>query len=94
MYYVAEMDQYNAEHRRQLHFNFDKKQNTQKQRQSTEAILASQLRDIDLDAPPEQSMLVLPSKQHTLSRYILEDIFWTDQMIAASLFELLLTEVT
>ncbi len=57
MYSIAEMDWYNAEYRRQLHYNFSKTQNTQKQRQSTKATCASQLHDIDLDAPPEQLML-------------------------------------
>jgi hypothetical protein len=74
MYSVAEMDQYNPEYCRQLHFNFFKMQNTQKQRQSTKATCASRLCGNDLDAPPEQPMLVLPTKRHELSGYVLEDI--------------------
>jgi hypothetical protein len=74
MYSIDEMDRYNTEYHRQLHFNFSETKNTQKQRQSTEATCASWLRDIDLDAQPEQLALVLPSKQHELLLYVLEDI--------------------
>jgi hypothetical protein len=70
MYSDAEMDHYNAEYRRQLHFHFSEAQNAQKQRHSTKATHASWLRDIDLEAPPEQSMSVLQSKQHKLLRYV------------------------
>jgi hypothetical protein len=75
MFSIAEMDHYHAEYHRQLHFNFSETQNKQKQRQSAKATCASWLCDINLDAPPEQSMSgVLPSKQHGLSQYVLEDI--------------------
>jgi hypothetical protein len=62
------MDSFDAENRKQLYFNFSTTRNTQKQRQSNEATCTSWLRDIDLDATPEQSMSLLSSKQHKLSQ--------------------------
>jgi hypothetical protein len=50
------MDRFDAEYCKQLDFIFSATRNTRNQRQSTKATCASQFCDIDLDAPPEQSM--------------------------------------
>jgi hypothetical protein len=70
---ISEMDCFDANYQKQLHFNFSEMQNTRKQ--TTEATRVSRLRKIDLDTSPEPSVSGVPSsKQHELSWYVLEDI--------------------
>ena len=69
------MEQFDADYRRQLHFNFSATRTTQKQKQASDATRASRLRDVDLDALPDNtSSTISSSKRQDLSRYILEDI--------------------
>ena len=72
-YSKSEIDRFDSDFKRQLHFNFAATRNTQKQRQSQEATRASRLRDIDLDLIPHD-LTTLSSKRSDLSRYILEDM--------------------
>ncbi len=73
MYLIYEMDHFDANYQKQLHFNCSKTHNTRKQ--TTKATCASRLCNVDLDIPPEPSVSgILSSKQHELSRYVLEDI--------------------
>jgi hypothetical protein len=60
----------------QLHFNFSATRTTQKQTQAIDATHASRLRDVDLDALPENTstLAVISSKRQELSRNVLEDI--------------------
>ncbi len=73
MYSIAEMDCFDADFRKQLHFNFLVTRKTQKQRQLVKATQASWLCDINLDALPDILALLLTSKQHELKRYVLKD---------------------
>ena len=75
IYSVAKMERFDADYRRQLHFNFSATRTTQKQKQAFDATRASRLRDVDLDALPDNtSSTIISSKRQDLSRYILEDI--------------------
>ena len=75
IYSIAEMEQFDADYRGQLHFNFLATRTTQKQKQAFDATRASHLRDVDLDALPDNtSSTIISSKRQDLSRYILEDI--------------------
>ena len=75
IYSVAEMERFDADYRRQLHFNFSATRTPQKQKQASDATRASRLRDVDLDALPDNtSSTISSSKRQDLSRYILEDI--------------------
>ena len=76
IYTIAEMERFDADNRRQLHFNFSATRITQKQKQAFDATCASRLRDVDLDALPDNTASTInSSKRQDLSRYILEDIF-------------------
>jgi hypothetical protein len=48
IYSIAEMERFDADYRRQLHFNFSATRTTQKQKQAFDAPRASRLRDVDL----------------------------------------------
>jgi len=75
IYSIAEMERFDADYRRQLHFNFSATRTTQKQKQAFDATRSSRLRDVDLDALPDNtSPTTSSSKRQDLSRYILEDI--------------------
>ena len=75
IYSIAEMERFNADYRRQLHFNFSATWTTQKQKQAFDATHSSRLRDVNLDALPDITSLTISSSQRQdLSRYILEDI--------------------
>ena len=75
IYSIAEMERFNADYRRQLHFNFSATWTTQKQKQAFDATCSSRLRDVDLDALPDNTLSTISSSQRQdLSRYILEDI--------------------
>ena len=76
MYPISKMERFNANFRMQLHFNFSATQTTQKQKQAINAICASRLCDVDLDALPENTSTssVISSKWQELSCYVLEDI--------------------
>ena len=76
MYPIAEMERFHAKFRMQLHFNFLATRTTQKQKQAIDATCASQLRDVELDALPENTstLSVISSKRQELSHYVLEDI--------------------
>ena len=75
IYSIAEMERFDADYRRQLHFNFLATQTTQKQKQAFNATRSSRLRDVDLDALPDNtSPTIISTKRQDLSRYILEDI--------------------
>ncbi len=72
---IAEMERFDADYRRQLHFNFSATRTTQKQKQALDATRASRLHDVDLDALPDNtSPTISSSKRQDLSRYISEDI--------------------
>jgi hypothetical protein len=72
---IAEMERFDADYRRQLHFNFSATRTTQKQKQALDATHASRLHDVDLDALPDNtSPTISSSKRQDLSRYISEDI--------------------
>ena len=73
MYSEDDIDRFDAEFRKQIHFNFSATRNTQKQKQSQEAIRASRLRDIDLDVIQRDTSTVTTNRSN-LSHYILEDI--------------------
>jgi hypothetical protein len=69
------MERFDAVYRRQLHFNFSSTRTTQKQKQAFDATRSSHLRDINLDALPDNTLSTISSsKRQDLSRYILEDI--------------------
>ena len=55
MYPIAEIKQFDVDFRMQLHFNFSTTRTTQKQTQALDATRASRLRDVDLDALPENT---------------------------------------
>jgi len=75
IYSIAEMEQFDADYCRQLHFNFLATRTTQKQKQAFDATRASRLRDVDLDALPDSTLsTIISSMRQDLSRYILEDI--------------------
>jgi hypothetical protein len=75
IYSIPEMERFNANYRRQLQFNFLATRTTQKQKQAFDATRASRLRDVDLDALPDNtSSTISSSKRQDLSRYVLEDI--------------------
>jgi hypothetical protein len=75
IYSIAEMERFDADYRRQLHFNFSATWTTQKQKQAFDATRASRLHDVDLDTLPDStSSTIISSKRQDLSRYILEDI--------------------
>ena len=75
MYPIAKMERFDADYRRQLHFNFLATRTTQKQKQAFDATRSSHLRDVDLDALPDNtSSTFSSSKRQDLSRYLLEDI--------------------
>ena len=75
IYSIAEMEQFDADYRRQLHFNFPATRTTQKQKQAFDTTRSSRLCDVDLDALPDNtSSTIRSSKRQELSRYILEDI--------------------
>ena len=76
MYPIAEMERFDADFRMHLHFNFLATWTTQKQKQANNMTRASRLRDVDLDALPENTSTsaVISSKRQELSRYVLEDI--------------------
>jgi hypothetical protein len=75
IYSIAEMEQFDADYRRQHHFNFSATRTTQKQKQAFDATRASRLRDVNLDALPDStSSTIISSKRQDLLRYILEDI--------------------
>ena len=75
IYSIAQMERFDADYRRQLHFNFLATRTTQKQKQAFDATRASRLRDVDLDALPDSTLLtIISSMRQDLSRYILEDI--------------------
>jgi hypothetical protein len=75
IYSITEMERFDADYRRQLHFNFSATQTTQKQKQALDASRAIRLRDVNLDALPDNtSSTISSSKWQDLSRYILEDI--------------------
>jgi hypothetical protein len=73
MYSEDDIDRFDAEFRKQIHFNFSATRNTQKQKQSQEATRASRLRDIDLDVIQRDTSTVTTNRSN-LSHYILEDI--------------------
>jgi hypothetical protein len=73
MYSEDDIDRFDADFRKQIHFNFAATRNTQKQKQSQEATRASRLRDIDLDVIQRDTTTVTTNRSD-LSRYILEDI--------------------
>jgi hypothetical protein len=69
------MERFDADYRKQLHFNFSATRTTQKHKQAFDATRASRLRDIDLDALTDNtSATINSSKRQDLSQYILEDI--------------------
>jgi len=75
IYSIAEMDRFDADYRRQVHFNFSATRTTQKQKQAFDTTRASRLRDVDLDALPDSTLLtIISSKRQDLLQYILEDI--------------------
>jgi hypothetical protein len=75
IYSIAKMERFDADYRRQLHFNFSATRTTQKQKQASDATRASRLRDVDLDALPDNtSSTIISSKRQDLLRYILEEI--------------------
>ena len=75
IYSIAEMEQFDADYRRQLHFNFSATRTTQQQKQAFDATRASHLRDVNLDALPDStSSTIISSKRQDLLRYILEEI--------------------
>ena len=75
IYSIAQMERFDADYRRQLHFNFSATRTTQKQKQAFDATRSSHLRGVNLDALPDStSSTIISSKQQDLSRYILEDI--------------------
>ena len=76
MYPIAEFKRFDTDFRMQLHFNFLATRTTQKQKQAINATRASCLRDVDLDAFPENTSTsaIISSKRQELSRYVLEDI--------------------
>ena len=75
IYSIAEMEQFDADYRRQLHFNFLATRTTQKKKQVFDATRSSHLHDVDLDALPDNTLLTFSSsKCQDLSQYILEDI--------------------
>jgi hypothetical protein len=75
IYSVAEMERFDADYRRQLHFNFSATRTTQKQKEAFDATRASRLRDVNLNALPDNTLSTISSsKQQDLSCYILEDI--------------------
>jgi hypothetical protein len=78
MYPIAEMERFDADFdfRMQLHFNFSATRTTQKQKQAIDETRASRLRDVDLDALPENTSTsaVISSKRKELSLYVLENI--------------------
>ena len=76
MYPITDFEQFDADFRMQLHFNFSATRTTQKQKQAINTTRASCLRDVNLDALPENTSTsaVISSKRQELSRYVLEDI--------------------
>jgi hypothetical protein len=69
------MEQFDADYRRQLHFNFSATRTTQQLKQAFNATRASHLRDVNLDALPDStSSTIISYKWQDLLRYILEDI--------------------
>jgi len=73
VYSTNDIDRFDSDFKKQLHFNFAATRNTQKQRQSLEATCASRLRDIDLDLIQRESTQLTTNRSY-LSRYILEDV--------------------
>ena len=53
IYSITEMERFDTDHRRQLHFNFSATQTTQKKKQAFDATRSSRLRVVDLDALPD-----------------------------------------
>ena len=75
IYSIAQMERFDADYRRQLHFNFLATRTTQKQKQAFDATRSSHLRGVNLDALPDNTLSTISSsKRQDLSRYILEDI--------------------
>jgi len=74
MYSEHDIDRFDSEFRKQIHFNFAATRNTQKQKQSQEATRASRLRDIDLDDIERDTATVVTTNWSDLSWYVLEDI--------------------
>jgi hypothetical protein len=75
IYSITEIERFDSDYRRQLHFNFSATRITQKQKLAFNATRASRLRDVDLDALPDNTLSTISSsKRQDLSRYILEDI--------------------
>jgi hypothetical protein len=73
MYSTDDIDRFDADFKKQIHFNFSATQNNLKQKQSQEATCASRLRDIDLDVI-QRDTSTLTTNRSDLSRYILEDV--------------------
>ena len=73
MYSTDDIAQFDADFKKQIHFNFAATQNTLKQKESQEATCASRLRDIDLDVI-QRDTSTLTTNRSDLSRYILEDV--------------------
>ena len=68
MYSKDDIDQFDADFKKQIHFNFAATRNTLKQKQSQEATRASRLRDIDLDVI-QRDTSTLTTNRSDLSRY-------------------------
>jgi hypothetical protein len=73
-YTNKEIDAFDNNFRKQMHFNFLATRMLQKLLESATATWASRLCDMDLDVLPKDDTSILPTKWHELSHYILEDI--------------------
>jgi hypothetical protein len=73
-YTIKEIDAFNNNFRKKLHFNFLVTRMSQKQLESATATQASRLCNVDLGVLLQDNTSILPTKRHKLSSYILEDI--------------------
>ena len=75
IYSIAEMEQFDADYRRQLHFIFWQHGPLRKKKQAFDATHSSHLHDVDLDVLPDNTLSTFSSsKRQDLLQYILEDI--------------------
>ena len=74
---IAKMEQFDANYCRQLHFNFSATRANKKQEQAFDATRASRLRDVDLDALPDNNGAHIIRKLRELSKttkYIMDRV--------------------
>jgi hypothetical protein len=88
IYSITEIERFDSDYRRQLHFNFSATRITQKQKLAFDATRASRLRDVDLDALPDNTLSTSALASVKIFRDTYWRTYWTAPLVVDSLYAL------